>query len=566
MATRQVLGIDLGTTNSAVALWRDGQSQLVPGNTGKTLTPSVVGLDDEGNLIVGEAARERLSSHPHLTQASFKRYMGTEARLMLGTEAFRAEELSAILLKKLKQDAENWLGESLCDAIVTVPAYFNDVQRRAVKTAGTLAGLNVLRLLNEPTAASLAFGLLENREQKYLTFDLGGGTFDVSIIDMFDGVVEVRASSGDVQLGGDDFSEAICQWMLVQQPLSAAHLPAIKPALLAQAEVLKRSLSSAAQANAELHWQGEHFHWTLTEAQLGECCHALVARLQQPVIQALHDARFSLNDLDHVLLVGGATRMPLVRQAVARLFGRFPRHDLHPDEAVALGAGVQAGMVMEDAAVEDIVLTDVMPFSLGIETVKESYGQSEEGFFLPLIERNTWLPVSRSRSVQTVADNQQYVLLKVYQGESRRVKDNVYLGEMRIDVPPKKAGEVSLDVRFTYTLDGLLEVECQHLHSPEVSRLVIEKVPGQMSAEQIALSLQKLSGLKQHPRDRQENQTLLLRGARLYAFLLGEEREWIDNVIHAFELALNSQDERRISDVRQKVIDVLSRFEAVPPR
>lgn len=566
MATRQVLGIDLGTTNSAVALWRDGQSQLVPGNTGKTLTPSVVGLDDEGNLIVGEAARERLSSHPHLTQASFKRYMGTEARLMLGTEAFRAEELSAILLKKLKQDAENWLGESLCDAIVTVPAYFNDVQRRAVKTAGTLAGLNVLRLLNEPTAASLAFGLLENREQKYLTFDLGGGTFDVSIIDMFDGVVEVRASSGDVQLGGDDFSEAICQWMLVQQPLSAAHLPAIKPALLAQAEVLKRSLSSAAQASAELHWQGEHFHWTLTEAQLGECCHALVARLQQPVIQALHDARFSLNDLDHVLLVGGATRMPLVRQAVARLFGRFPRHDLHPDEAVALGAGVQAGMVMEDAAVEDIVLTDVMPFSLGIETVKESYGQSEEGFFLPLIERNTWLPVSRSRSVQTVADNQQYVLLKVYQGESRRVKDNVYLGEMRIDVPPKKAGEVSLDVRFTYTLDGLLEVECQHLYSPEVSRLVIEKVPGQMSAEQIALSLQKLSGLKQHPRDRQENQTLLLRGARLYAFLLGEEREWIDNVIHAFELALNSQDERRISDVRQKVIDVLSRFEAVPPR
>lgn len=561
MTTRQVIGIDLGTTNSAVALWREGQSQLIANKFGSVLTPSVVGLDDEGNLLTGQPALARLSTHPHLTQASFKRYMGTEATLTLGNQTFRAEELSAILLRQLKEDAQSWLGHPIEDAVITVPAYFNDVQRRAVKTAGELAGLNVLRLLNEPTAASLAFGLLENREQKYLTFDLGGGTFDVSVIDMFEGVVEVRASSGDVQLGGDDFNEAICQWMLNQQPGLKAALPAVKPALLEQAGRLKLALSHAPEASVELLWQEQSWRWTLDEEQLGHCCQPLIARLQQPVMQALHDARFSLQDLDHVLLVGGATRMPLVRQAVARLFGRFPRHDLHPDEAVALGAGVQAGMVMKDAAVEDMILTDVMPFSLGVETAKESNGSLENGFFLPLIERNTWLPVSKSKTLTTVADNQTCVLLKIYQGEGRRVKDNVYLGEMNIDVPPRKAGEVSLDIRFTYTLDGLLEVQSQQIDGPGSARLLIEKVPGQMTAEQIEQSLQKLNELKRHPRDRQENRDLLLRGSRLFERLLGEERVWIDNVMSVFEQALDSQDERRIADVRQKVCEALDSFD-----
>ena len=566
MSLRQVVGIDLGTTNSAVALFQDGKSLLAPNKFGTLLTPSVVGLDDEGHLIIGQSAHARLSTHPHLTQASFKRYMGTEATLKLGAKTFRAEELSAMVLRQLKQDAESWLGKPLYDAVITVPAYFNDIQRRAVKTAGKLAGLNVLRLLNEPTAASLAFGLLDNREQKYLTFDLGGGTFDVSVIDMFEGVVEVRASSGDVRLGGDDFSEIICQWMLNQHPVLKTSLPHLKPVLLEQADKLKRALSSFPEAHAELSWSGQCYSWTMNEEQLTQCCQPLITRLQQPVIQALHDARLSLQDLDHVLLVGGATQMPMVRQAVARLFGRFPRYDLHPDEAVALGAGIQAGMVMEDSAVEDIILTDVMPFSLGVDTTKESYGKLEEGYFLPLIERNTWLPVSKSKTLNTIADNQTVVLLKIYQGEGRRVKDNVYLGEMSIDVPPRKAGEVTLDVRFTYTLDGLLEVECQHSESPAISRLVIEKVPGQMSTVQIEQSLLKLNDLKRHPRDRPENHTLLLRGSQLFEFLLAEERAWIDNVMSVFEQALDSQDERRIADVRQKVSEVLAKFDERLPR
>ncbi|MEY1580892.1 Hsp70 family protein [Providencia manganoxydans] len=561
MASSMVMGIDLGTSNSAVSLWIEGRSVLIPNKQGDVLTPSVIGLDDDEQILVGHSARARLQSHPQLTQASFKRFMGTNATLPLGHLTFRAEELSALLLRQLKDDVEAWLGYPVKDAVITVPAYFNDVQRRAVKTAGQLAGLNVLRLLNEPTAASLAFGLLENKEHKYLTFDLGGGTFDVSIIDMFEGVIEVCASSGDVRLGGDDFSEAIYQWMLNQQPQLKASQAEVRAPLLEKAELLKIALSQGNEATVAWSWQDKEWQWTMNEQEFSTCCQPLLTRLQQPIVQALHDSRFTLNDLDDILLVGGATRMPLIRQTVARLFGCFPRHDLNPDEAVALGAGVQAGMVMADAALDDVILTDVMPFSLGIETSKKNAVHYESGYFLPLIERNTFLPVSKMQTVSTVEDNQTHILLKIYQGEARRVQDNVFLGEMDIDIPAKPAGEVDIDVRFTYTVDGLLEIECRYQGNPEVFRLVIEKVPGQMSEEQIAQSLLKIADLKQHPRDRQENRVLLARCARLYEFLLGEDRYWIDQVTTEFERALDSQDQRRIAAIREQVEQFLGRYE-----
>lgn len=563
MTHNQVLGIDLGTTNSAVSVWLEGRPVLVTNKFGEVLTPSVVGLDDDGNILTGRSARDRLQTHPHLTQASFKRFMGTDVQLPLGQRQFRAEELSALLLRQLKEDAEVWLGQAVSEAIITVPAYFNDVQRRAVKNAASLAGLNAIRLLNEPTAASLAFGLLENREQKYLTFDLGGGTFDVSIIDMFESVVEVRASSGDVRLGGDDFSEAILHWMLQQHPALNAAPDTVRAELLAKAESMKLTFSQYAEAQATLFWNDTEWRWLMNEEQFAQCCKPILNRLQAPVQQALHDARFSVHDLDHILLVGGATRMPLVRQTVARLFGRFPRYDLHPDEAVALGAGVQAGMVMSDVAVEDIILTDVMPFSLGVEVARRSLDRLETGFFLPLIERNTFLPVSKMETVNTVEDNQRTVLLKIYQGEARKVRDNIFLGEMSIDVPPAPAGEVSLDVRFTYTLDGLLEVECQCQGNPAISRLIIEKVPGQMSDEHIAESLQKLAALKIHPRDRKENVALLARSSRLYERLLGDERVCIDRLTTEFEWALESQEPQRIERFAREVELFLNHYEGV---
>ncbi|MEY0025667.1 Hsp70 family protein [Providencia rettgeri] len=561
LATHLVMGIDLGTSNSAVSLWLDGKSVLIPNLQGNVLTPSVVGLDDAGQIIVGQAAHERLQSHPNITKASFKRYMGTDATITLGKLVFRAEEVSALLLRQLKDDVEEWLGYVVKDAVITVPAYFNDVQRRAVKTAGQLAGLNVVRLLNEPTAASLAFGLLENKEHKYLTFDLGGGTFDVSIIDMFEGVIEVCASSGDVRLGGDDFREVIYQWMLKKYPELHKDQFLIRPELLKLAEHLKLALSQAPECHVSMHWNESDFEWKMTEQELATCCQPLLARLQQPILQALHDSRFSLNDLDDILLVGGATRMPLVRQTVARLFGRFPRHDLNPDEAVALGAGVQAGMVMADCALDDIVLTDVMPFSLGVDITKQHGERFEFGYYLPIIERNNFLPISKMQELSTIVDNQEHILLKVYQGEARLVKDNVFLGELKIDIPPRPAGEVTIEVRFTYTVDGLLEVECHYKGSPKVYRLLIEKVPGQMSEDQISASLAKIAGLKQHPRDMPENRELLARCSQLYEFLLGDDRLWVDKITTEFEAALNSQDLRLIATFRQQVVQFLKRYE-----
>ncbi len=358
---RNIIGIDLGTSNCAVSVWRNGQPILVPAADGNNLTPSVVGLDDDGHIIIGHRAKSRLTSHPHLTIASFKRYMGTEHLFTLGPHHFRAEELSALVLGKLKTDTEVFLAQEVTEAIITVPAYFNDIQRKAVKAAGKLAGLKVERVLNEPTAASLAYGLANHSEQKFLVFDLGGGTFDVSIIDMFEGVLEVRASSGDIWLGGDDFTEKVRQWMLSCKPQLSDAPSETLAELTRLAEEMKCRLTQHPLASCSLGWQGGTLEWELDTPTFAQLCEELLTRLKAPIIQALHDAQFSLASLDHVVLVGGATRMPVVRQVVARMFGRFPRSELHPDEVVALGAGIQVGFMLEDKALDDIVLTDVMP-------------------------------------------------------------------------------------------------------------------------------------------------------------------------------------------------------------
>ncbi|CNK16366.1 molecular chaperone DnaK [Yersinia mollaretii] len=555
-----LIGIDLGTSNSAVSLWQNGQAILLPNAEGEHLTPSVVGIDDHGQFIVGQAAKSRLQSHPQLTAASFKRQMGADYTFHLGQHKLRPEELSALLLQQLKADAERYLGYGVSDAIITVPAYFNNVQRQAVKTAGRIAGLNVVRLLNEPTAASLAYGLLNNTQQKYLTFDLGGGTFDVSVIDMFEGVIEVRASCGDIFLGGDDFTRQIYQWMLQVHPLSSPEASELSAHLTLLAEKMKCDLTFSAHTRAQLVWQGQTYEWQLNETLLAEICEELLNRLKKPVLQALRDARFSSDELDHVLLVGGATRMPLIRQAVTRMFGHFPRTELNPDEAVALGAGIQAGMVLMDQAVEDIILTDVMPYSLGIGVARQNHESIDGGYFLPLIERNSFVPVSTVQRVNTVYDHQQQVDVQIYQGEARKVAENILLGQLNLPVPRRKAGEVSIDIRFTYTLDGILEVECRLPDSDQVTSMIIERVPGQMSEEEIHASLLKLAAMKQHPREYQENKLLLAQGAQLYERCLAEERTTLDTYISYFELALDSQNVRRIATTRDELKAVIAHF------
>ena len=555
-----IIGIDLGTSNSAVTWFSQEGPTLIASNKHKRLLPSVVGLDDNGHILVGEAAKTRLVSHPHLTVASFKRYMGTDKAFTLNGQKFRAEELSALILRRLKTDAEVELGCTITRAVITVPAYFNDLQRKAVKIAGQMAGLNVERLLNEPTAAALAYGIAESREQKFLIFDLGGGTFDVSIIDMFDGVIEVRASSGDAWLGGDDFTEALRQWMISRYPDLELANSQLSASLTQQAEELKRQLSSQERASVKLIHAGTEYHWELNESILHECCRELLSKLKKPVLQALRDAQFDVNQLDHVILVGGATRMPLIRQLVTRMFNRFPHNELNPDEVVALGAGVQAGLMAEDCALDDIVLTDVMPYSLGIATARCSSDKSDEQIFCPLIERNAFVPVSVMQTFCTITDYQRQIAITVYQGESRKVSDNLLLDKMLITIPARKAGEISIDVRFTYTLDGILEVECKVIGQETVWKRVIEKTPGMLSEEEIAQRLKALNNLKQHPRDLPANRELIVEAAKRYEQALGEGRQIIDYYSTQFELALEKQDLRLIASTKDELRRILDQL------
>lgn len=563
-----ILGIDLGTTNSLAAVWQDGRAVMIPNALGQTLTPSVVGLDDQGEVLVGQAARERLLTHPQLTASVFKRYMGSNRTERLGTQSFRAEELSALVLKSLKADAERFLGQPVEEAVITVPAYFSDAQRKATKIAGQLAGLKVERLVNEPTAAALAYGLHEGSpESRFLVFDLGGGTFDISILELFEGVMEVRASAGDNFLGGEDFSELLIDGFIEAvgkaRGLSDKQADAnLYQALRKQAEQAKRALSSAERASMELNYQGELLSWTISDSEFLQRCEPLLKRLREPIERALRDARLKAIDLDQIVLAGGATRKPIIRKLVAKLFGRLPAMNINPDEVVAQGAAVMAGLKARDAALNEVVMTDVAPYSLGIEVSEQTApGRYQPGFYLPIIERNLVVPVSREQVVNTVADNQTALHVRIFQGESRLVKDNIFLGEITIPVPPKPAGQMAVSVRFTYDVNGLLEAEMTVEATGEKHRLIIEDNPGVLTPEQVEERLHALSKLKIHPRELLPNATLLARADRMYQQLLGDERQWVAQAAAQFQAILEQQDETAIVKAREELKRVLDELE-----
>ena len=562
-----VVGIDLGTTHSLVAFWRDGVAHVVPNALGETLTPSVVGLDDQGLVLVGDVARQRLQTHPHLSCELFKRYMGSQREVRLGARMFRPEELSALVLRSLKEDVERFCGEPVTEAIISVPAYFSDAQRKAARVAGQLAGLRVERLVNEPTAAALAYGLQQRKESTFLVFDLGGGTFDVSILEMFDGVMEVRATAGDNFLGGEDFDEAIVAHVLARQPGlrtaldgDCSHLPA---RLRGEARRVRHGLGEHERMTFLLQQDGRRWEETITREQFQHLAEPLLERLRRPVERALRDARIKAADLDEVVLVGGATRMPLVRRLVAGLFGRIPAMHLQPDQVVAQGAAVQAALKQRDAALEDVVLTDICPYTLGIETSVELGRQLESGHYLPIIERNCTVPVSREKSIVTVHDGQTEVVVRIFQGENRLVKDNIFLGELAIAVPPRKAEEVELRVRFTYDINGLLEADVHIPLTGEHHRLVIEHNPGVLAPDEIAARLLALAALKVHPREQQVNTRVLARVDRLYEESLGEARAHVAELGRAFQQALESQDTARIDTLRAEIERQLDAFEGV---
>lgn len=559
-----IIGIDLGTTNSLVSYWNGNESVIIPNVFGENITPSVVSMDDSGQVFVGKIAKERQITHPDMTASVFKRNMGSKKIFKLDDRSFLPEELSSLIIRSLKKDAETYLGESVKEAIISVPAYFNDTQRKATKRAGELAGLKIERLINEPTAAAVAYGLHQQElSTKFLVFDLGGGTFDVSILELYKNVMEVRAVAGDNYLGGEDFTDIILSLFLKQNNLNMENLNYKTLAVIKkQAEKAKIGFSSSRETSMSCKVDGKILKCSLKIEEYEKACQSLILKLRSPVERALNDAEIKVKEIDSIVLVGGATKLPLVRTFVSKLFGRIPNTNINPDEAVAIGAGIQGAMKERNMHLREVVLTDVCPYTLGTDvSVRKPGGYYEAGHFCPIIERNTVIPVSKTERLYTIQDNQKIINVEILQGESRLSKDNILLGEINVDIPPAPAGQEAVDIRYTYDINGILEVEVTVVSTGLKKRAVIEKNPGYMSKEEIEKRLEELSSLKIHPRDKEENKLLMAKGERLYEESVGEIREILDYNLQLFEDILQKQDEQEIRKAAEKLKELFAQIE-----
>ncbi len=472
----KIIGIDLGTTNSCVAVMEGGKPVVIANAEGSRTTPSVVAFTKTGERLVGDSAKRQAVTNAENTISSIKRQMGTDYRKEINGKKYSPQEISAMILQKLKADAESYLGEKVTEAVITVPAYFNDAQRQATKDAGKIAGLDVKRIINEPTSAALAYGLDHEKDQKIMVYDLGGGTFDVSIIDIGDGVIEVLSTNGDTHLGGDDFDERVMRWIIdefkKQEGIDLTGDNRARQRLIEAAEKAKKELSSATTTNINLPFitmneEGpKHIDLTLTRAKFEELVHDLIERTVTPVQNALRDAGLTPSDLGKVLLVGGSTRIPAVQEKVRQLTGKEPDKSLNPDECVALGASVQGGKLAGDAGAGDILLLDVTPLSLSIETMG--------GVATRLIERNTTIPTKKSQVFSTAADNQSAVDIVVLQGERQFAKDNKLLGEFRLDgIPPARRGVPQIEVTFDIDANGIVNVSAKDLGTGREQHITI---------------------------------------------------------------------------------------------
>jgi len=559
-----IIGIDLGTTNSLVAVMERDGAVIIPNSFGEHLTPSIVSVMPDGEALTGKLAAERRFTDPANTASVFKRSMGAKKEYSLGGRTFLPEELSSIIIRKLKEDAEVFLGEAVTEAVISCPAYFGEAQRRATKTAGELAGLTVERIVSEPTAAAIAYGIHERAgSSKFLIFDLGGGTFDVSILEYRGSIMEVRAVAGDNYLGGEDFTNVLEDLFLAQNKLKLADLkPKTRAALYKAAENAKRSFSRERFANMQVSVDTEPMEATVSAVEYEEYCEPLLTRLKTPVIRALSDASIKASDIDAVVLVGGATKMPIVRSFVGKLFGMLPSSTIDPDEAVALGAAVQAAMKERNEYVQELLLTDVCSYTLGIESsARLPNGLIRSGLYSPIIERNTVIPTSRSDRFYTMHDSQKQIEVKIYQGESRNTRDNIFLGSLDVKVPPKPAGEESIDVRFTYDINGILEVEVTTGSTGELNSIIIEKNPGAMTEAEIRESLEALKTLKIHPRDKDEYRYLLEKGERLYVEHTGDIRHFISEALASFEATLDRQNAGEIEEAAARLREFLENLE-----
>ena len=502
----KIIGIDLGTTNSCVAVMEGGKPAVIANTEGARTTPSVVAFTKTGERLVGEPAKRQAVTNADKTIASIKRDMGTDRGRTIDDKKYSPQQISAMILQKLKADAESYLGESVSEAVITGPAYFNDAQRQATKDAGKIAGLEVKRIINEPTAAALAYGLDNEKEQKIMVYDLGGGTFDVSIIEIGDGVIEVLSTNGDTRLGGDDFDQKVIDWMLAefkaQEGVDLSNDKMALQRLKEAAEKAKKELSSATTTNINLPFitataEGpKHFDMNLTRAKFDELTHDLVEKTAIPVQNAMKDAGLTNSDIGQVLLVGGSTRIPAVQEKVRMLTGKEPSKSLNPDECVALGASIQGGKLAGDAGAGEILLLDVTPLSLSIETMG--------GVATRLIERNTTIPTKKSQIFSTAADNQTAVDINVVQGERQFAKDNKSLGQFRLDgIPPAMRGVPQIEVTFDIDANGIVNVSAKDLGTGKEQHITIT-AGSNMSDDEIDKAVKEAAEYEAQDKKRKE--------------------------------------------------------------
>ena len=552
----KIIGIDLGTTNSCVAVMEGGKPTVIANTEGARTTPSVVAFTKTGERLVGEPAKRQAVTNADNTISSIKRDMGTDKKRNISDKKYSPQEISAMILQKLKAEAESYLGESVSEAVITVPAYFNDAQRQATKDAGKIAGLEVKRIINEPTAAALAYGLDNEKEQKIMVYDLGGGTFDVSIIEIGDGVIEVLATNGDTHLGGDDFDQKITDYMISEfKKAEGVDLSGDKMALQRlkeAAEKAKKELSSASTTNINLPFitataEGpKHFDMNLTRAKFDELTHDLVERTAIPVQNAMKDAGLTNSDLGKVLLVGGSTRIPAVQDKVKQLTGKEPNKSLNPDECVAIGASVQGGKLAGDAGAGDILLLDVTPLSLSIETMG--------GVATRLIERNTTIPTKKSQVFSTAADNQTAVDINVLQGERQFAKDNKSLGQFRLDgIPPAMRGVPQIEVTFDIDANGIVNVSAKDLGTGKEQHITIT-AGSNMSDDDIERAVKEAAEFE--AQDKKRKEAIDTRNdADSFVFQTEKALSEVGDKIDASQKATVEDDIKAVKDILERTKD-----------
>lgn len=557
----KIIGIDLGTTNSLVGIWENGRCQLIPNAFGEYLTPSVVSFDADGTVYVGRIAKERLVTHPNDTASVFKRFMGTSKTYTLAGKEYKPEELSALVLRRLKEDAKQYLQEEVEEAVISVPAYFNDLARNATKNAGNLAGLRVERIINEPSAAALAYqqrGQME--DATLLVYDFGGGTLDVSLVECFDNIVEILAVSGDNHLGGSDFDRAIASEFLKECGLTEQMLTQEELAIVEEHAMLaKIELTEHEDTVMRAELGGREYRMELSRLKLIQISEQLFVRMSTPVQRVLADARRDIKQIDAVVLVGGSCKMPIVQKYLSHTLGRVDVSVVNPDYMIALGVGVYAGIKERNQDIRDMLLTDICPFSLGTAV----YNQAEEGRSLNniLIERNTALPASRQTILTTVRDGQTKVRVKVYQGEAMYADDNLFLGEMEVMVPAAPKEQEKIELRYTYDINGILVVDVMVLSTGISKQLVIRNQGIRMSDQEIADKLKELEKLKIHPREDETNRELLARAEKLYCETTGALRDEVELRTCYFNNLLAKQDPYRIQRGQKQFAQFLAYVE-----